>query len=166
MTVAGILSSYSLVPAYIFNRPPFPANGFSCISWKLLLISSLLCAKCNCECHDRFSLMMLKLCRFVELKKFYGIEDARPVAGASGPQKMASGLLCKNRSVFPIIYYEYFRIHLRIAKTMQQLLWNAWGLPLGRSSRWQKSCQLQLRCVPKLVCGLKLMGNSLTEKMS
>ncbi|GMJ11703.1 PFIFFERLING, TUBULIN-FOLDING COFACTOR E [Hibiscus trionum] len=31
--------------------------------------------------------------RFVELKNFYGIEDERPSVGASGPQKMASGLL-------------------------------------------------------------------------
>ncbi|XP_022718317.1 tubulin-folding cofactor E isoform X1 [Durio zibethinus] len=31
--------------------------------------------------------------RFVELKNFYGIEDERPLVGAAGPQKMASGLL-------------------------------------------------------------------------
>ncbi|KAJ6297210.1 hypothetical protein OIU78_022857 [Salix suchowensis] len=31
--------------------------------------------------------------RFVELKKFLGIEDERPSVGTTGPQKMASGLL-------------------------------------------------------------------------
>ncbi|KAJ0095427.1 hypothetical protein Patl1_15473 [Pistacia atlantica] len=31
--------------------------------------------------------------RFIELKDFYGIEDERPSIGATGPQKMASGLL-------------------------------------------------------------------------
>lgn len=31
--------------------------------------------------------------RFVELKKFYAIEDEMPSVGAAGPQKMASGLL-------------------------------------------------------------------------
>ena len=32
--------------------------------------------------------------RFAELKEFHGIEDERPLTGAAGPQKMASGLLC------------------------------------------------------------------------
>ncbi|KAL9173558.1 hypothetical protein ABFS82_03G122700 [Erythranthe guttata] len=31
--------------------------------------------------------------RFVELKEFHGLEDERPSTGASGPQKMASGLI-------------------------------------------------------------------------
>ncbi|CAA2985722.1 tubulin-folding cofactor E isoform X1 [Olea europaea subsp. europaea] len=35
--------------------------------------------------------------RFAELKKIHGIEDERPLTGATGPQKMASGLICMNR---------------------------------------------------------------------
>ncbi|RVW33183.1 Tubulin-folding cofactor E [Vitis vinifera] len=34
--------------------------------------------------------------RFAELKEFHGIEDERPLTGAAGPQKMASGLLSIN----------------------------------------------------------------------
>lgn len=34
--------------------------------------------------------------RFAELKEFHGIDDEKPSNGADGPQKMASGLLCKS----------------------------------------------------------------------
>ncbi|XWS37430.1 hypothetical protein CRYUN_Cryun19dG0042300 [Craigia yunnanensis] len=37
--------------------------------------------------------------RFVELKFFYGIEDEMPLVGATGPQKMASGLVGKLKAL-------------------------------------------------------------------
>lgn len=45
--------------------------------------------------------------RFAELKVFHGIEDEKPLVGAAGPQKMASGLLCRN--------FKLFFIYLKLA---------------------------------------------------
>lgn len=40
------------------------------------------------------SMIMNMISRFTELKKIHGLDDERPSTGASGPQKMASGLIC------------------------------------------------------------------------
>lgn len=46
--------------------------------------------------------------RFAELKAFHGIEDEKPLVGAAGPQKMATGLLCRNYNFLIMSYFYLF----------------------------------------------------------
>ncbi|KAL9672728.1 hypothetical protein QQ045_028980 [Rhodiola kirilowii] len=52
--------------------------------------------------------------RLAELKVHHGIEDERPSAGAAGPQKMASGLLCMNLRILKPLNTNYTEIYVQL----------------------------------------------------
>lgn len=67
--------------------------------------------------------------RLAELKKIHGLDDERPSTGASGPQKMASGLICRSL-MFGISSHDvklYSKVYTFLCSYFLEMCWSING---------------------------------------